>query len=175
VVEAFLLTPEARVALYIFEWSGVRQQRVVMGWTWIAEPQDLDRAARQLRATHRSFAQYPTAIGHAMAHGAAALGVAPECAAYTLDLSGDGTNNDGPSPPVVRAGFRPGALTVNGLVIGASRTTLRRYYEQFVIYGPEAFVEEADDYEDFQATMRRKLLRELGVPRISALQPRRGG
>ena len=55
-------------------------------------------------------------------------------------------------------------------MIGASRTTLRRYYEQFVIHGPDAFVEEADDYADFQEAMRRKLLRELGVPRISELE-----
>ena len=72
---------------------------------------------------------------------------------------------------MIRAGFLPGELTVNGLVIGASRSTLRRYYEQFVIFGPDAFVEEAAGYADFQEAMRRKLLRELGV----ALMSRREG
>ena len=72
---------------------------------------------------------------------------------------------------MIRAGFPPGELTVNGLVIGASRSTLRRYFEQFVIHGPDAFVEEADDYADFQEAMRRKLLRELGVAQISRLEP----
>jgi hypothetical protein len=162
------------VALHVFEWSGTEQQRVVIDWAWIEGPADLAVAASVLRSTSRSFAQYPTAIGHAMAYGAAALAAGPDCVQRTLDLSGDGTNNDGPSPPLIRAGFPPGALTINGLVIGASRTTLRRYYEQFVILGPDAFVEEADDYADFQAAMRRKLLRELGVPRISRLEDRAG-
>jgi hypothetical protein len=174
VAEAFLMTPGARVALHVFEWSGTEQQRVVIGWSWVEGPADLAAAAALLRRTSRSFAQYPTAIGHAMAYGAAALAAGPECGQRTLDLSGDGTNNDGPSPPLIRASFSPGALTINGLVIGASRTTLRRYYEQFVIHGPDAFVEEADDYADFEAAMRRKLLRELGVPRISGLQPAAG-
>ena len=42
-----------------------------------------------------------------------------------------------------------------------------------MIQGPGAFVEEADDYDDFERAMRRKLLRELGVFEISgdALRP----
>ena len=59
-------------------------------------------------------------------------------------------------------------VTVNGLVVGATVVTLSRYYRQFVIQGPGAFVEEADDYADFERTMQRKLLRELGVFEISA-------
>ena len=46
--------------------------------------------------------------------------------------------------------------------------TLARYYQEFVIQGPGAFVERADDYADFERAMRRKLLRELGQFDISA-------
>ena len=58
-------------------------------------------------------------------------------------------------------------ITVNGLVIGANVATLGRYYRQFVIQGPGAFVEVAADYADFERAMRRKLLRELGVIEMS--------
>ena len=58
-------------------------------------------------------------------------------------------------------------VTVNGLVIGATRETLGRYYRQFVIQGPGAFVEVATDYGDFEQAMKRKLLRELGVVEVS--------
>jgi hypothetical protein len=58
-------------------------------------------------------------------------------------------------------------VTVNGLVVGATAVTLARYYRQFVIQGPGAFVEVAEDYEDFEQAMRRKLLRELGLFEIS--------
>jgi hypothetical protein len=169
VAEAFVMTPEARVALHVFEWSGTQQQRLVVGWTWIEGPADLARAAAVLRTATRSVAEHPTAVGQAMAYGATALAAGPDCWQRTLDLSGDGPNNDGPTATLIRGGFAPDALIVNGLVIGASRATLRRYYEQFVIHGPGAFVEEAENYADFEAAMRRKLLRELGVPRISGL------
>ena len=56
---------------------------------------------------------------------------------------------------------------MNGLVIGATRVTLARYYQQYVIQGPGAFVEMATDYADFERAMRRKLLRELGVVEVS--------
>ena len=66
---------------------------------------------------------------------------------------------------------RPGLAVVVvlslGLVIGANVATLGRYYRQFVIQGPGAFVEEASDYADFERAMRRKLLRELGVIEMS--------
>ena len=62
---------------------------------------------------------------------------------------------------------RCAGITVNGLVVGANVATLGRYYQQFVIQGPGAFVEAADDYADFERAMRRKLLRELGVIEMS--------
>ena len=68
---------------------------------------------------------------------------------------------------MARREFPLAGVTVNGLVVGATVVTLSRYYRQFVIQGPGAFVEEADDYDDFERTMRRKLLRELGVFEIS--------
>ena len=58
-------------------------------------------------------------------------------------------------------------VTINGLVVGANTATLGRYYREFVIQGPGAFVEQADDYSDFETAMRRKLLRELGVIEMS--------
>ena len=36
---------------------------------------------------------------------------------------------------------------MNGLAIGATRVTLARYYQQYVIQGPGAFVEMATDEE----------------------------
>ena len=118
-------------------------------------------------AQGRSFEQYPTALGFALLFGGRALAARPDCAQRTLDVSGDGTNNDGVSPELARRDFPLAGITVNGLVIGANVVTLARYYQQFVIQGPGAFVEVADDYADFERAMRRKLLRELGVIEMS--------
>jgi hypothetical protein len=167
VQEAFLASPEAPVMLQIYEWSGWQQQVVRLDWTRIGSPDDLARIAARLLGQERSFEQYPTALGFALLFGGRSLEERTDCAQRTLDLSGDGTNNDGVSPEVARRDFPLDGITVNGLVIGANVATLGRYYQQFVIQGDGAFVEVADDYADFERAMRRKLLRELGVIEVS--------
>jgi hypothetical protein len=172
VVAAFLAVPEQPVMLHIFEWSGWHQQLERQAWVTIAGEGDLNEVAARLATQPRSFEQYPTAIGLALLFGGRALSARTDCARRTLDLSGDGTNNDGVSPEWARRDFPVQGITVNGLVVGATVRTLARYYRQFVIQGPGAFVEEADDYADFERAMRRKLLRELGVFEISGGEAR---
>lgn len=164
---AFLVAPEAPVSLMIYEWSGWQQQAVRQDWITIAEPQDLDAVAARLAGQERSFEQFPTALGFALLYGTHALAGRADCARRTLDISGDGTNNDGVAPEVARRDYPTEGVTVNGLVIGSNVVTLGRYYQQFVIQGPGAFVEVAQDYEDFERAMRRKLLRELGIFEMS--------
>jgi hypothetical protein len=166
--EAFLADPAAPVRLQIFEWSGWQQQLVRIDWTEIRGEADLTAIAARLVGQERSFEQYPTAVGLALLFGLQSLGRQGACTQRTLDLSGDGTNNDGASPEMARREVPSEGITVNGLVIGANVKTLGRYYQQFVIQGPGAFVEVAEDYDDFERAMRRKLLRELGVISMSA-------
>jgi len=167
VVAAFLAVPGQPVMLQIFEWSGWQQQLVRQDWVTIAGEGDLNEVAARLRGQRRSFEQYPTALGFALSFGGRALAGRSDCARRTLDVSGDGTNNDGVSPEMARRDPALAGVTVNGLVVGATAVTLARYYRQFVIQGPGAFVEVAEDYEDFEQAMRRKLLRELGLFEIS--------
>ena len=166
VAEAFLATPGEPVMLQIYEWSGWQQQVVRLDWTPVTGAADLARIAASLAGQKRSFEQYPTALGFALLYGGRSLAT-QDCTRRTLDLAGDGTNNDGISPEVARRDLPVPGITVNGLVIGANVQTLGRYYQQFVIQGPGAFVEVAADYEDFERAMRRKLLRELGVIEMS--------
>ena len=165
--EAFLAVPSAPVKLLIYEWSGWQQQELRQDWTTIATASDLDGVAARLGAQGRSYAQFPTALGLALLYGGQALGRRDECERRTLDVSGDGTNNDGASPELVKREFPFEGITINGLVVGSNNATLARYYREFVIAGPGAFVEEAGDYADFEAAMRRKLLRELGIFEMS--------
>ena len=167
VMGAFLAVPGQPVMLQIFEWSGWQQQLVRQDWVTIAAEGDLVEVAAALSRQGRSFEQFPTALGFALIFGSRQLGERTDCAKRTLDISGDGTNNDGVSPEMARREYPMAGITVNGLVVGATVVTLSRYYQRFVIQGPGAFVEAADDYEDFERTMKRKLLRELGAFEIS--------
>lgn len=166
VAEAFLATPGEPVRLHVYEWSGWQQQTVRLGWTEVASEADLRAIAAELLGQRRSYEQFPTALGLGLMFGAQALAT-QDCAHRTLDIAGDGTNNDGISPEVARREFVAPDVTINGLAIGANFATLGRYYQQFVIQGPGAFVEVAEDYDDFERAMRRKLLRELGVIEMS--------
>jgi hypothetical protein len=165
--EAFLAEPGRSVALQVFEWSGWQQQLVRQDWVMIRGAEDLEAVAARLAGQQRSFAQFPTSLGMALIFGGQQLNKGPDCARRTLDVSGDGTNNDGVSPEVARRDFPLEDITINGLVVGANMLTLARYYQEFVIQGPGAFVERVGDYAGFERAMRRKLLRELGVIEMS--------
>lgn len=170
--QALLGNGSGHVALMIYEWSGRHQQVDILPWLEITRPADIDTAIATLRAHPRSHANYPTALGFAMGYGAIQLDRAPNCTGKTLDVSGDGINNEGYRPRLAIPNFNFENVTVNGLVIGGADTlALTDYYRQEVIYGVGSFVEVATDYEDYARAIRRKLLRELTVLALSRLEP----
>ncbi|MBY5989343.1 DUF1194 domain-containing protein [Roseovarius atlanticus] len=182
VQEAFLAVPEAPVRLMIYEWSGVRDQRVLLDWTEIDGAARLAEVAARLRATQKARGDDPTtAISAAILVGVAALNRQADCLRRTLDISGDGPANIGLHPRELTEEDL-GDVTVNGLVIGPqSRSntsknlhnvkSLEGYFRAFVLHGPGAFAETARDHADFAAAMRRKLVRELQLPNLSRLVP----
>lgn len=166
---ALLDRPAFPVRLAVFEWSGPDDQRLTLDWRVIDSAAALDAVARTLRAAQRSPGDPSTALGSAMRYGEALLAQQPACWRRTLDLSGDGLSNTGPRPQDVR-GALPRDVTVNALVIGLPERPgqvspglgqLTSYFRAYVIHGTDAFVETALGFEDFEASMVRKLLREL--------------
>ncbi|MFY0681295.1 MAG: DUF1194 domain-containing protein [Thalassovita sp.] len=169
---ALLSQPDSHVEVFVYTWSGPDHQRIVLDWTEITAPAALDQAAQQLRQTQRIKSDPSTAIGAAMAFGAAALHSRVACPLKVLDISGDGPANTGPLPQNMRNQGLLGGIIVNGLVIpsldpveGDRRTggalALDDYYRAYVIHGPGAFTEMALGYQDYQDAMTRKLIREL--------------
>jgi len=181
VQEAILAFPAAPVRLFVFEWAGQGAQRVVQDWVALAGPADLAGVAARLRATTRRPLDPSTAIGEAMLFGAGALARQAGCWRRTLDLSGDGKSNTGPRPRDLAGAAALQGVTVNGLVVGADDVpgTDRRqaevadiwaYYTVRVIRGPDAFVEVAVGFRDFEAAMARKLLKELQTMAVGSVQ-----
>lgn len=176
VMDAFFASP-APVALAIFEWSGRYNQADLLPWTMIATPADLLAASETIRTSTRSHNDFPTAMGYALGHAAGKLDKGPICDYRTIDIAGDGINNDGFGPTEAYAAFPFDDVTVNGLVVDTdSGQTVAPYFETTVIRGPLAFVEVAQGFSDYAATMERKLIRELSVLAIGALhKPRTAG
>ena len=160
--EAFL-RPGGHVRLAVYEWSGAGQQAVVVPWIQVQDDDAIDRIVAAIRRHGRDESQRATALGDALAFGRAMLGEAGECAAYTLDISGDGQNNQGPSPARIYGSVDFEGVTVNGLAIGDHERGLVSYYETQVIRGPGAFVVSAPAQSDFPAAIRVKLEKELQV------------
>ena len=168
-VEAALFAGDLPVALAVFEWSGRYNHEVVVDWTLIDSRAKLLSVAQAIGGSTRSHDEFPTAMGYALGFAATLLQRAPSCLFQTVDVAGDGENNEGFAPSRAYRHFAFTGVVVNGLAIdGASsepEVSLEHYYRTEVIRGPGAFVEVARGFEDYERAMRRKLERELR-PRV---------
>ncbi|MEM9975350.1 MAG: DUF1194 domain-containing protein [Pseudomonadota bacterium] len=181
---ALMALPAAPVSLAVFEWSSAGYQREVLGWTSLSEEADIFAVAAHLRGWRRAVAPEATGIGAALRHAADVFNAGPICWRKTLDVSGDGKNNDWPLPRDIYADGLLAGVTVNGLIVGQEWlrggdermlgvAELSAYYRANVIRGPGAFVEVAIGYDDFANAMTRKLLREVSAPELGGDAPLR--
>ncbi len=173
--DAFFALPDAPVAVAVYEWSASRYQRLIQDWVLIEDEAALVALVARLTNLSRAPAPEPTGLAAALAYGKELIDAGPTCWDQTLDVSGDGKNNDWPTPMQLRASGALGGLRINALVIvedraGAEETgELPAYFESRIIQGPGAFVEVAHGFEDYARAMRRKLLRELATQPLGAL------
>jgi hypothetical protein len=172
-VEEAFFAGDLPVALAIYEWSGRYNQQIIVDWTMIDSPAALLGVAAQVAASERSHNDFPTAMGYALGYGAQLLARAPACLYKTLDMAGDGQNNEGFPPASAYREFPFNGVTVNGLVVNGAdfegEVGLIAFYQGEVLHGPGAFLIVAEGFEDYERAMRRKLVRELEPPAIGAL------
>jgi len=182
VQRALLAQPANPVYLAVYEWSEPRYQRLLLNWTVISDRATLLAVSARLSGLERRPAPPGTGLGSAMRFGAELLARGPDCWKRTLDISGDGKSNFGEHPREVRRSLEGTPITLNALVIGADApvigdirqvelSELSAYFRAWVVVGPDAFVETALGFEDYQAAMTRKLLRELENRAVSTLMP----
>lgn len=164
-VRDLILRSPDPVAMAVFEWAGQREHLLVADWTLLDSPGAIDALAQRV-LTHDRAARGLTAVGTALTYGHALMARAPECLWHTIDMSGDGQNNQGDEPRRIYDSEDFSDITVNGLAIGAHELTILHWFEANVLHGPGAFAEFAPTQEDFAATFRRKLIRELSEPMI---------
>lgn len=168
-VQAAIFSSDLPVALAAFEWSGRYNQEALLRWTLLDNPATLLRVARTIGGSTRSYSEFPTAMGYALGHAAGLFEHGPTCLFRTVDVAGDGENNEGFTPKQAYKHFPFAGVTVNALVVNGAEyeaeVSLIDYFRTEVLYGPGAFVEVANGFEDYEHAMRRKLERELR-PRV---------
>jgi hypothetical protein len=168
-VQRAILNGGGTVALAVYQWSGARHQEILQDWILVEGPEALDRVIWAVRAARRPELRRLTALGEAMRFGVELLDRAPPCERRVLDMAGDGQNNEGIGITTLKARVDFSGITVNGLAIGEHEQGLVRYFQDYVIGGPGAFVEVAERQIDFPRAIRRKLIRELSGPEIGGL------
>ena len=156
------------IQLFVYEWSGSRAHVDILPWTYLGDDAAIMAAANRIAAHPRAYTDYPTAIGFALGYAAINLQRAPlACSRQVVDVSGDGVNNEGYPPALAFTHFVFDGVQVNGLVIAGATPDPVAYFRENVIYGPGAFVEVADGFEDYATAMKRKLLREINGSALS--------
>ncbi len=174
-VRAAFFAADLPVALAVYEWSGRYNQELILDWTLINTQGDLTMAAATVGQSIRSHNDFPTAMGYGLGYGAGLLERAPACLYKTLDMAGDGQNNEGFGPKLAYSEFAFGDVTVNGLVVNAAdyeaEVGLIAFYQSEVLHGPGAFLVIANGFHDYARAIRQKLERELTPPAIGALPP----
>ena len=180
VMDVMIGPPGNQIELLIFEWSGLDHQNLLLDWTTIDSPATLAAIAAGVSTSPPSITARLTGIGRAMLYARDRFLERPDCAVQTLDLSGDGKNNDGIAPEKIRPDMAAAGIVVNGLVIGIDQSgvhfgedniaELSAYYRTRVIVGASAFVETALGFEDYAEAIKRKLVREM-LPAMAGRDP----
>jgi hypothetical protein len=170
VIQAIETAAPHGIAVAMLQWSGEDSQARAIDWHVI------DAAA-----SSRAFADAIDRTPRVVIGGATAIGTAIDAAtrwlednAYrgtrqAIDVSGDGRSNQGTWTALARRRAVSLGIVVNGLAILNEEPHLDRYYLAAVVGGPGAFLITADDYDDFQRAIVRKLVNEIaGQPMVEA-------
>ena len=166
VVEAILMPEGAHIAAMAYEWSGYQQQETIIDWVRLDSAKAIHTFAQRLRAHQRPYWDFATAIGKGIEYGARQFAHAPDCARKVIDVSGDGVNNVGVDPRYFYARGVLEGITVNGLVIRGAEPDPLPYYLSDVRHGPESFIAQAENFDDYLEAMKAKLLREIAAEMV---------
>ena len=175
-LDAVSTGPHGAIALAYVEWAGDGEDKVVVDWAVIRNQADAQAFTAALTAAPRSFVGR-TAIGTAIDFSFALFAEAAfETSRRVIDVSGDGTSNQGHLVTEARDAAVGAGAVINGLAIFNKKAAamggylamhtnppggLAKYYRENVIGGPGAFVVQIDDFNTFGEAMVRKLVTEV--------------
>ena len=170
IVKAILGGNHGRIAVAYFEWSDAWVQKLLIDWTLLDSEAAIEAFARRLSDAPISIARR-TSISGAIRYAVPMYGRLPyDPERKVLDISGDGSNNDGGLVTDLRHDALKERIVINGLPIMNGRPNpfgfpaeddLDKYYLHCVTGGPRSFVEVARSFEDFPRAIRKKLLQEV--------------
>ncbi|MDO8533676.1 MAG: DUF1194 domain-containing protein [Xanthobacteraceae bacterium] len=168
-----------RIAVTYVEWAGFSDQKVIIPWQLIDGRASAEAFASRLAEAPIRRA-YRTSISGALLFSAGLFQNSGfKGIRRVIDVSGDGTNNQGDLIEPTRDDVIAKGITINGLpiILKTPNTSmidipdLELYYEDCVIGGPGAFMVPARERSQFAAAIRNKLVLEVAgmTPRERSL------
>ncbi len=163
VIDAIHQGAKGEIAVTVMQWASATEQQQVVPWTRIADFAAAEAFATALAAAGRMpFAGGSTSLSGAIAGGMRLLASFPQGQERAvIDISGDGSNNNGRPPEPARDEAVRSGITINGLAILADEPLLARYFEDRVIGGPGAFVVTVGSSAGIADALVAKLVREI--------------
>ena len=151
------------IAVQLIYWAGAGSQSVAVDWMEINDLASAGTFGTTLLAAGRPFGG-ATAPGSAINFGVGEFVLNGFESNYqVMDVSGDGTKNNGASTSAARdAALLAGIDQINGLPIGGA--SLETWYQNNIQGGTDSFVILANDFASFQTAIEQKLVTEIGNP-----------
>lgn len=158
------------IAITYVEWSSLGQMRLVVPWKSVCGGADAQAVAASIRTEgdrgHGCHTYCATSISFAIDLGVLLLdGYNGHAARKIIDISANGTNNDGVPVEESRLRAIANGCTINAIALpelirGIPRD-LTEYFADSVMGGPNAFVMPLSSPRDYALALRWKMVREI--------------
>jgi len=160
------------IAATLVYWSGTNQQSQVVGWTLINSDATSEAFASSILGTTQLY-QGMTAPGSAINFTTPLFtNNGYEGTRLVMDVSGDGSQNEGANTLAARNAAVAAGFVINGLPILGSESGLDTWYQNNIVGGTGSFMETANSFDDFGTAVNNKIVREVtnpGVPEPASL------
>jgi len=150
------------IAVTMMQWTGPFLHVVVVDWMPIKDEASANAFAAAIDAAPRRLFGGGTSISGAIDFSRLLLARSPfRPIRRIIDVSGDGSNNSGRDVTAARDEAVRDGVGINGLPILTVEPGLDRYYRDYVIGGPGAFMIPVKDYDGFADAVFKKLINEI--------------
>ncbi|MBG1232272.1 DUF1194 domain-containing protein [Aestuariivirga litoralis] len=161
ILEAVRSGPKKQIAVSSFLWSAPDTITVLLPWQLLRNAADATNISNFFFQAPRGVERGTTATGSALLYAQGLLDTAPKAARHVIDISTDGTCNEGPPVQAVRDALVEKGTVINGLAITTDVYDLVDYLTNNVMGGHNSFVLKANRFEDYGRTLREKLFKEI--------------
>ena len=152
------------IAVTMVQWTGPALQIQVLPWTLIQDATTAHAFAAAVVATPRQLFSGGTSISGVIDYAVPLMLESPfKGTRRVIDISGDGSNNTGRSVTRARDEAVAQGVVINGLPILAVEPFLDRYFKDFVIGGPGAFMIAVENFEQFGDAILKKMILEIAA------------